>query len=130
MSEPYIKVRVTAEEKRAIFGRLGNEGGKAQALLRSWLLEWLQEEREATPPLRDTGAPSGRQPDGRVPKEHREAHELLEIVLSEGTDEQIGWIVGNLRTFKNEIRLRAQVEDLLARTERKASDGRPRKRAG
>jgi len=41
---------------------------------------------------------------GSYPAAHREAHELLEEILRDGTPEQAGWIAGNLKTFVEAIR--------------------------
>jgi hypothetical protein len=43
---------------------------------------------------------------GQYPPAHREAHDLLEEILRAGTEEEKGWIVGNLRTFVAAIRAR------------------------
>lgn len=72
------------------------------------LKQWMNAQPAAAPtPVSGAAA--------QYPAAHREAHELLEEILRDGSAEQKSWITGNLRTFVDAIRAKPPV---AARTKR------------
>lgn len=70
-----------------------------QALFVGLLRGWLSGEvAPAAPPAPSLPA--------AFPPKHRQAHELLEEILSEGTAKDADWITGNLLNFVEAIRSR------------------------
>ena len=71
----------------------------------------------SSPP--DVATIPGRTPESQYPEPHREAHRMLEAILTHGTTEQADWISGNVKTFESEIRLRAQIEEAQGKSVRR-----------